>query len=87
MEEKNNEMDDDVLTVIAIVRAMSFALRVESSSEVVDMLCNSERSYQDCFRRKLADNRFPMQLVVRKWEPLLPEMELRGFVFNKKLTG
>jgi hypothetical protein len=42
---------EDVVDVIAIVRSMSFALRVSSADEVMDMLTHSERSYQDCFRR------------------------------------
>jgi hypothetical protein len=28
-----------------------------------------------------------MQIVVRKWIPILPEYEFRGFVYNKKLNG
>jgi hypothetical protein len=80
-------LGEDVRDVIAIIRAMSFALQVRSADEVLEMLVNSERSYQDCTRRALADNQFPMQLVFREWKPIRPELELRGFVFRKKLNG
>lgn len=78
----------DVRDVIALVRAMSFALRVRSAAEAVEMLTGSERSYQDCVRRRLAPAAAgPMLIVVRKWQALQPELELRGFVFQKQLTG
>ena len=78
---------DDVRDVIAIVRAMSFALRVRSADEVLEMLTQSDRSYQDCVRRRLGDSSDPMLLVVREWTAMRPELELRAFVFRKRLTA
>ena len=76
---------EDVRQVIAIIRAMSKALRVNSAEQIIEMLTFSERCYQDATRRVL-NGGAPMQLVIRSWVPIQPELELRGFVFGKRFT-
>lgn len=81
--------DENTVDVIALVRAMSRALRVSSARDVIMMLTQSQRAYEDCTRRLLLGSSGPpMQLVVRKWfDGLLPELELRAFVHNRRLTA
>ncbi len=76
-------VDSDVADVIAIIRSMSFALRVHSADEVVEILTHSERSYQDCFRWQLSCGE-GMHLVVRQWEEIQPELEPKGFCVSSE---
>ena len=61
---------EDTQKVIAIIRSMSKALRVQSCDEVLEMLTESQRAYQDLTRRVLAVdekhwNENSMKLVIR----------------------
>jgi len=83
--------DNPVSSKIAFTRANVRCLRVYSASEALQLFLNSNRVHEDLQMMlkltTLSDNDVITQVVVRKWEPILPEFEFRGFVFNRKLTA
>ena len=71
--------------IVAIIRCATRSLRFQSGKEAMDFILNSERTYQDLSRRILEMGESPdwyMNLVVREWLPILPELEFRGMVLG-----
>jgi len=67
---------------------MSYALCMTSGEEAIDFLANSERTYQDLFRRLIqGSEKWIMKIIIREWTPILPEYEFRGFVHKRKFTA
>ncbi|MDP2436764.1 MAG: hypothetical protein Q8P67_13525 [archaeon] len=75
--------------MIAFTRAISWAMRVSSGREAVQLLLRSHRVFQDLMLGELlADDpqQFSTFLVVRPWVAMLPEWEFRCFVSGHRLT-
>lgn len=75
------------IKVMCLLKAAFMAMRVRSSSEVMDMMMRSERIHQDLtlaleFREKFCEN-----FVVRTFVDIDVDMEFRGFVFQGVLTA
>jgi D123/Zinc finger, ZZ type len=89
--------DDDLVNVVArdlvtYVRACSFANRVYSADEVLDLFAKSQRTYADLTRTLLEqserdDDEFQMELVVREWRDIAVEYEFRVFVVEQRVVA
>lgn len=83
--------DDDVASKIAFTRANVRCLRVHSAREALGLMLNSNRVHEDLQMMvkltTLPDDATITQIVIRKWEHILPEFEFRAFIFNRKLTA
>ncbi len=54
-------------------------MKVTSGREAIELLFNSERTYQDISRMKLMlGDKFEMKLIARKWVEIDPELEFRS---------
>ncbi|CAJ1367680.1 unnamed protein product [Effrenium voratum] len=77
----------------AALRLLLALTRVASGEEALWMLTHSHRTFEDFWLRRLRIDAHCLRgtvdrIQVRRWEAeLLPEAELRGFVFQKKLTA
>lgn len=87
IEQINQNIPLEQKEVVAIIRTCSKSMQVSTGSEAVEMLCKSERAYQDLFRRLLTAETFSMKIVVREWVDIIPEYEFRGFVHKKSFNA
>ena len=54
-------------------------MKVTSGREAIELLFNSDRTYQDISRMKLMlGDKFEMKLIARKWVEIDPELEFRS---------
>jgi hypothetical protein len=54
-------------------------MKVTSGREAIELLFNSDRTYQDILRMKLMlGDKFEMKLIARKWVDIDPELEFRS---------
>eukprot|EP00439_Symbiodinium_sp_Y106_P059239 s528_g8.t1 len=75
---------DDSIRAIAAIRLMISLTKVKTGEEALWMLTHSHRTAEKTDGRQGAAD----CIQVRRWETrLLPETELRGFVFRGKLTA
>lgn len=73
---------------VALVRAISLVLAVDTGAEAVDMLSRSTRVYEDISTAELLlQEAFDLAIVVRKWEVVEPELEFRTFVVNDAVVA
>lgn len=76
---------------IAFTRANVRVLRAKSGHEALLFMTNSNRVREDlqalCKLTQLSDSETLTNIVVRKWEEILPEYEFRAFVWNSKITA
>jgi len=84
--------ENDVTRKIAFTRANVRILRVKSGKEAMQLMLTSSRVHEDlqmtCTLLKgKPDYTVATQIVIRKWENILPEWEMRAFVFGGKLTA
>ena len=62
-----------------ICLACSKTMKVTSGREAIELLFNSDRTYQDILRMKLMlGDKFEMKLIARKWVEIDPELEFRS---------
>lgn len=82
---------DKVTDKIAYTRANVRVLRVTSGAEAVSFMINSNRVREDlqalCKLTKLDETETLTNIVIRKWESILPEYEFRSFVYGSKMTA
>eukprot|EP00820_Chromera_velia_P027768 Cvel_36166.t1-p1 / transcript=Cvel_36166.t1 / gene=Cvel_36166 / organism=Chromera_velia_CCMP2878 / gene_product=hypothetical protein / transcript_product=hypothetical protein / location=Cvel_scaffold6998:988-1942(-) / protein_length=318 / sequence_SO=supercontig / SO=protein_coding / is_pseudo=false len=93
------DVDSQLVKEIAAIRLTILLLKVTKGSEAVWLISNSHRTFEDLFLKKmnLEMGKLPQgvesmekveEIHVRAFEDeLLPETELRGFVFNRRLTA
>lgn len=72
-----------------VYRAFSDAVMCSTGREVIQLLLDSVRIYEDLQQRisYAGAHDWSLQLVVRKWYPMPFEMEFRCFVKHNKLTA
>lgn len=81
-------LDWSTRALIAFTRACSKTMKVTSGREAIELLFNSDRTYQDILRMKLMlGDKFEMKLIARKWVDIDPELEFRTFVVDKKIVA
>lgn len=74
--------------ITCLLKAAFNALRVKTSTEVIDMFLRSERIYQDLLLAAVNQkDKYNEHFVIRKFVDIDVDMEFRGFVFNYELTG
>ena len=86
-EEINNVEHDDNKKTLVLLKSYLHGLRVTSGAEALEILCDSERVYDDL--RDAIDNSdpFSMNIGIREWVDIPFDMEFRGFVKGKQLTA
>lgn len=63
-------------------------MRIQSGAEVLELLLHSNRAADDIrWTQMHVEGEWSMQMVVREWEDIEPELELRAFVSQGRLTG
>jgi len=63
------------------------ALKVQTSNQALDLLLHSNRIYEDMNESIDFSKNFRESIVIRKWIPINPLLELRGFVYDNNLNG
>jgi len=86
MEEKKKKKLDLNDKLICYVEAYTLSMMITSGEEALNLLCESERIYED-FELALDRPNFNVQLIVREWIDIKIEYEFRGFVVNGVLTA
>eukprot|EP01097_Dermamoeba_algensis_P006026 TRINITY_DN3796_c0_g1_i1.p1 TRINITY_DN3796_c0_g1~~TRINITY_DN3796_c0_g1_i1.p1 ORF type:complete len:297 (-),score=54.08 TRINITY_DN3796_c0_g1_i1:51-941(-) len=71
---------------IAYWRSVSKANHIISGAEALELLLHSNRVSDDIRWTQMHLKKWSMQLVVREWEEIEPELELRAFITKGKLT-
>jgi hypothetical protein len=77
------------IQLLAIRRAMFELMRISRTDEAIELLSLSGRVISDMKRALDYVDSVPwhMQLIVREFVPLRPELEMRCFVFEKRLVS
>ena len=86
-EEINNVENDDNIKTLALLKSYLHGLRVTSGAEALELLCDSERVYDDLRDAIDKTDPFSMNIGICEWVDIPFEMEFRGFVKNKQLTA
>eukprot|EP01130_Rhizamoeba_saxonica_P000057 TRINITY_DN1007_c0_g1_i12.p1 TRINITY_DN1007_c0_g1~~TRINITY_DN1007_c0_g1_i12.p1 ORF type:complete len:279 (+),score=58.37 TRINITY_DN1007_c0_g1_i12:126-839(+) len=87
MKEKYGLAEPDNIKITAFVRASCFAMNFKTAEEAVEMIVNSQRVYSDLVVQQLQDI-WNLNIIFREWDDsLIPENEVRVFVFNKQITA
>jgi hypothetical protein len=88
---KSGHPQDAVTDKIAYNRANVRVLRVTSGKQALFFFINSNRVREDLQAlvklTTLPDSEPLTQIVIRKWEEILPEFEYRAFIYNSKITA
>jgi hypothetical protein len=83
------QLSDNHQRCCAFVRASCKLLRISSFEQVMQLLIQSERVFED-ITQELSIKRpdeFNISLVLREWKDIDFDLEFRGFVHNNKLTA
>jgi len=87
-EEKDiSESSDANRKLQALYRASTYALRQKSGFEAVCIMIESDRIQGDLKEFVEGQVKSDFNLVIREFRTFAPEMEFRGFVYNKRLTA
>ena len=70
----------------AIYRSITLALEVTTGKEGINLLIKSDRIQED-LQKVVAENDQNFNIVVREFSTFDMELEIRGFVYKKQLTG
>jgi len=82
------EPDDREGEIIAVNRACCLACRMTNGDDAMDLLVRSDRVDRHLTARKEdVGDAIKINIVVRRWVDFRPELEFRGFVYNRKLTA
>lgn len=79
---------DEDAEIIAINMACCLACRVTNGAEAMDLLIRSDRVDRHlATRREEEGDELSVNIVIRKWLDFRPELEFRGFVYDRQLTA
>jgi len=73
--------------IIAFSRAIRKSMCVHSSEQVIKLFSRSSRIREDLARILEFPSELKINLIIREWVPMEPEMEFRIFICTKKLTA
>lgn len=82
-----NEKSSENQQVVCLLKAAFDCLRVQKASQVLEMFFKSERIFQDMLLALEKIDLFHENFIIREFAAIDIDMEFRGFVFNRRLTG
>jgi len=78
---------EDVRQMISLTRAAGYSMAVRSGREAVDMLIESQRTFDDLRTACASTPPSILRVIVRKFIPIEFEVEMRVFVNQKKVSA
>jgi len=62
-------------------------LKVSNAQTALDLLLHSNRIYEDMHESIEISKKYQESIVIRKWVPINPLLEIRGFIYENQLTA
>jgi hypothetical protein len=74
----------DVSTeIIALNKVLAIACKVDSGKKAMDLIIASDRVYRHLSHRRDGNKEFRMNIAIREWNTIRPELEFRFLKFKK----